>query len=120
MIALWVSLARFTSGPLYRFGACALVISVNFGCRGPEVGSDETVVDPSTSGASTTDTGDDSPQVICEPGATRCVDTETIEYCAATGLVWEPSPCELYEKCDPCYGDELGNAQRFASVLARH
>lgn len=86
--------------------ACALSLS---GCPGPgaEGGSNGNGSGDSTGAApAETDTGDDGPKVICVPGRTRCDGDATIEVCAPTGLKWTPSPCSLYEECDPCF-DEL-------------
>jgi hypothetical protein len=50
---------------------------------------------------------DDGPQIICDPGETRCVEDieeEILETCAPTGLEWEPSECDVYQECIPCFG----------------
>src|SRR5690606_23873700 len=46
--------------------------------------------------------GDDSPEIICVPDRTRCAAADTIETCAATGLVWEPSSCGTNQSCVAC------------------
>ena len=55
--------------------------------------------------------GDESPQIICEPGQTRCAegDLTTMEECAPTGLRWDPLPCEGYEQCRPIENEDTGN-----------
>ncbi|PRQ03066.1 hypothetical protein ENSA5_18370 [Enhygromyxa salina] len=55
------------------------------------------------------DTGDEGPVLICKPGETQCLDAETLEVCAPTGLSWEQVPCEGYERCDPNFMDEEGS-----------
>ena len=48
------------------------------------------------------DAGDDGPEIICEPGQTRCIDASTIEVCAPTGLEWETLDCGARETCEAC------------------
>ncbi|WP_240480133.1 IgGFc-binding protein [Enhygromyxa salina] len=54
------------------------------------------------------DGGDESPQIVCMPGETRCADLDTLEICEPTGLAWEQVPCEGYEQCDPTIMNEEG------------
>lgn len=62
--------------------------------------------DPTSTGDGDGDTGDESPQIICTPGETRCADETTLEVCAPTGLEWEMVPCEGYEQCDNIVGPD--------------
>lgn len=78
-------------------------------CTSPEAEDSTSSNDESTSAVDSTETDDgDEPQIICEPGQTRCADTNTLETCTATGLAWEPSTCnqDIGEECDPCFGDD--------------
>src|SRR5690606_5336653 len=54
------------------------------------------------SATSEDDAGDDGPEIICEPGQTRCMEASTLEVCAATGLEWEVLDCAAHETCEPC------------------
>lgn len=71
--------------------------------KGTDSGKDD---DSSDSGDG--DSGDDSPQIICVPGDTMCLDDSTLEVCAATGLEWEQVPCEGYETCVSNHVDSEG------------
>ena len=88
-------------------GVLSLAACQDSSAEGESNGDGDTAEE--TPNDSESESGDDGPQIICEPGQTRCADTETIETCAPTGLKWDPSPCEIYQQCDPCYGDDLGN-----------
>lgn len=71
--------------------------------------ADETSSDSVDAGTDDeTESSDDSPQVICMPGETRCKTSEVLEVCAATGLEWEEQDCEPHEVCDeiPINDDE--------------
>lgn len=79
------------------------------GCPGPQV-NDEASGSASEDSSSETpedsESGDDSPQIICAPGETRCVDEFSLETCAPTGLEWEASSCEDHETCEMCFGGD--------------
>jgi hypothetical protein len=77
----------------------------------PPASEDESTSKNDTSGDGDGDTGssgDESPQIICDPGETQCADAATLEVCAPTGLEWEPVPCEGYETCVPNYVNSVG------------
>lgn len=56
------------------------------------------------------DEGDESPVIICDPGETKCLDEQTLEVCAPTGLEWEQVPCSGYEQCEGNYINDEGIA----------
>jgi len=87
---------------------CLLTILWLAGCQPPPAsegegggGTDDGEVDES-------DDGDDSPQIVCKPGETRCQNLEVLELCKPTGLGWEALACEGYEQCDPSYKNTAG------------
>ncbi len=66
----------------------------------------KSMIEASTVGESTEgvgeSSGDDGPDIICDPGQTRCRDASTLEVCASTGLEWEALGCDVHEVCEPC------------------
>ncbi len=89
---------------LLMLSACALA------CQTPPSNEDEGESnDDDVDVADTDASSDDGPTVICTPGETRCLDVDTLETCAPTGLKWDPSTCTNYEVCEACYDqDEFG------------
>ncbi|MFO7563828.1 MAG: IgGFc-binding protein [Enhygromyxa sp.] len=90
--------------------SAALLLSTgSLACSNPPAAEGTDSKDDSTSDSSgDADTGDDSPQIICVPGETRCLDDSTLEVCAATGLAWNQAPCEGYETCVSNHVDAEG------------
>ncbi|MCA9681175.1 MAG: IgGFc-binding protein, partial [Myxococcales bacterium] len=83
-------------------GLCALPLLA--ACPGPQGdGDDEASSDTDTD---TEVTSDDSPQIICIPGETRCADAGTLETCAPTGLSWDKSFCGPNDTCMACAEDD--------------
>lgn len=80
-------------------------------CTDPPSSEGSTSEDATSTDSSGDGDGDDntSPQIICSPGETQCLDESTLQICAPTGLEWEDQPCEDYEECDASFIDQEGN-----------
>lgn len=112
MLALVVNFFELPNPTVRRCLALftAVGISSTVACRDPQAeGDGDGDTSNDSSNESESESGPDEPQIICQPGQTRCADTLTLETCAPTGLKWNASPCESYEECDPCYGEDFGS-----------
>lgn len=93
-----------------------LLAALSLACPAPPAGDEADGADEvseqdgevSDSQSSAEASSDDSPTIICEPGDTRCDGPDILEVCAATGLEWEPVPCEGYQQCEECFDNTEG------------
>ena len=84
------------------------LVASSAACGGDAASSDAV----STSDATDRDAGEldlsssgDDPYV-CLPGEQRCSESGGIESCDDSGLGWTESPCQRYESCIVCVGDD--------------
>jgi hypothetical protein len=94
---------------LLRIAPVLLPIAASTACTDPPAADESSSNSESTSGDGDGDTGDDSPQIICDPGETKCFDSVTLEVCSPAGLEWEPVPCADKEQCEGNFIDRSGD-----------
>lgn len=83
------------------------LVSLLPGCPSNPSGDDSSTSDDEIGEVgSESPTEDDGPVIICEPGETRCLDAETLETCAPTGLEWEAMPCPVNDSCMACSDED--------------
>ncbi|MFT7582553.1 MAG: hypothetical protein ACI9MR_004235 [Myxococcota bacterium] len=75
-----------------RSAVCAAIAVVLCGCGGDEAGG------PVASDGSTSDTGDGSDVVSCEPGEVRCAGTR-VERCLTDATTWDSEACPADSGC---------------------